>query len=253
MDIIGEMKSLFNKIWGKRLEHLLRERRNSPRKPCDITGIYTHLDQAQVPLVIKDVGLYGMHVISFRKLTPGQTLLVSVREESKIFEKSRYDHKDVYMSVLWCMRDGEDFKAGLQFNDSYDKIANSWLGLLLTKYDLRREDAAYKRKTVRVSADIPLVWKLLGGEKEHYGTLVDISLQGALLEVDRNIDAREHIWIRIGPYKKLRPLVCHATVVHTHHSRSIKKWFAGVTLAGLDEPRMELLQKYLTDLYLTSE
>ncbi|MHC9544762.1 MAG: PilZ domain-containing protein [Vulcanimicrobiota bacterium] len=253
MDLISEMKNLFNKIWGKRLEHLLRERRNSPRKPCDIAGIYTYLEQAAVPLVIKDVGLYGMHVISYKKLKPGSTLLVSVREDSKLFEKSRYDHTDVYMSVLWCTKDDEDFKAGLQFTDSYEKIVNSWLGLLLSKYDLRRDEASYKRKTVRVSADIPIVWKILGGEKEHYGTLVDISLQGALLEVDRNIDDREHLWLKVGPYKKLRPLICHATVVHTHHSRSIKKWFAGVTLTTLDEVRMELLQQYLTDLYLKSE
>ncbi len=252
MKLISEMKTLFDKIWGKRLEHLLRERRNSPRKPCDISGLYTYLEQDTVPLVIKDIGLFGMNVLSLKKLTPGNTLLVSVREDSKLYEKSRYDFNDVYMLVLWCRNNGEDFIAGLQFTDSYERITNSWLGLLLGKYDLRREEASYKRKSLRVTAEIPVIWKILGGEKEHFGTAVDISLQGVLLEVDKNIDARENIWLKIGPYKKLRPLICHATVIHTHHSRSVKKWFAGATLTGLDEPRMELLKKYLTDLYLTS-
>jgi len=245
MEFIDEMKNLFNKMWGKPLRKYMKERRNSPRKPCDITGIYTYVDQTSVPLVIKDVGLYGINVIAFRKLTPGNTLLVSVREDSKLFEKSKYEFRDVYMKVLWCRKEGDDLRAGLQFTDSYEKITKSWLGLLLGKYGLRGDEAGYKRKSVRVSAGIPIIWKLKDDKTENYGTLINLSLQGALLEVNQPIDAKQTVWLKIGPHKKLKALICHASVVHSHHSTSAKKWFAGATLSGLDETRMELLRQYL--------
>ncbi len=250
MELVNEMKNLFNKIWGKPLRNLLKERRNSPRKPCDIPGLFTYVDQTSVPLVIKDIGFHGMHVSSFKKLTPGNIQLVSVREDSKLFEKSRFEFTDVYMKVLWCRMEGNDIRAGLQFNDSYEKITKSWLGLLLGKYGLRGEEASYKRKSVRVSADIPIIWKFMNQNNEHYGTLVNISLQGVLLEVDTNIDSNEKIWLKIGPYKKLKPLICHASIVHTTRPSSVKRWYAGATLTGLDEPRMELLRLYLTELAL---
>ncbi|MDQ7825428.1 MAG: PilZ domain-containing protein [Candidatus Eremiobacteraeota bacterium] len=251
MKIIDEMRSLFNRIWGKRLEHLLRERRNYPRKPCDIPGIFTYQQQSTIPLVIKDISLYGMLVHSGGKLTPGSNLLVSARGDSPHFEKSRYEVNDIYMTVSWCRKSDESCIAGLQYNDLEQKIAKSWLGLLLQKYDLRKEGGRYRRKTIRMTADIPVTWRLLGGEKDYQGKVVDISLEGVLIEADRNIEARQNIRLLIGPYKKIPPLTCRATIIHTRHARSLKKWFAGVSLDDLNEAQEELLQKYLTDLFLT--
>ena len=248
MMFIDEMKNLFNRIWGKSLRNHMKEKRNSPRKPCDIQGLYTYVEQSPVPLVIKDIGLYGMHVVSLKKLTPGNIQLVSVREDGKLFEKSRYEFKDVYMKVLWCRQEGMDIRAGLQFTDSYEKITKSWLGLLLGKYGLRGNEASYKRNSVRVSADIPVIWKFKDEKNEHYGTLVNISLQGVLLELDANIEAGKNLWLKIGPYKKLKALICHVSIVHSQHSSSVNKWYAGAKLTGLDEARMELLRIYLNEL-----
>jgi len=246
------MKNFFFRLWGKRLEHILRERRNSPRKPCDISGIYTYQDGSTLPLIIKDIGIYGIHILSYKKLNGGHTYLVSARDDTTIFEKSRYDNNDIYMTVLWCRKSGLDFTAGLRFSDSQDKIRNSWVGLLFEKFGLTEAEAiSYKRRSVRVAAGIPVTWRVLGGEQDHQGTVQDLSLDGTLLEVDRNIAARESIVLKIGPYKSLRPLGCRATIVHTHHSRATRTWFAGARFTGLDEHQVELLRAYLADLYLT--
>jgi len=145
-----------------------------------------------------------------------------------------------------------DFTAGLRFTDSREKIDNSWIGLLLDKFGLvAGEETNYKRRSVRVAAGIPATWRVLGGEQDHHGTVQDLSLDGTLLEVDRNIAAREPVVLKIGPYKSLRLLACRATIVHTHHSRTTKTWFAGARFSGLDESQTELLRTYLADLYLT--
>ncbi len=250
MKLLSEIKRFAGGILGMGIERKLRERRNSPRKPCDIYGVYTYQEERTVPLVIKDIGLYGIQVHSYKKLLPGSYLLVSARSDTRVLDKRRYETSNVYMTVLWCRKNEEDYAAGLQFNDSLENIRKSWLSYLFIKYGLSGDAAAYKRRSLRVSAELPLTWRVLGGEKEHGGSVVDISLDGVLIAIDRNMSPRENLWMKIGPYKSLKPLVCKATVAHALFSRSQDQWLAGACFSGLDEEGTKLLRMYIADCYI---
>jgi hypothetical protein len=247
MNLLGEF---FARLWGRRVENMLRERRSSPRKPCDIQGVFTYQEGSQVPLVIKDIGLYGMHVWTYKKLPAGNCILVAARGDGKVFEKSRYVVDDIYMTVLWCRKAGEEFTAGLRFNDSPQKIANSWLALLFNRFGLTPEATNYKRRSLRVTAKIPLSWRILGSDREHRGMVLDMSLDGVLISVEKKMPTGESIWIKIGPHKSLRPLVCHAAIVRTHRTTTAIEWLAGARFDGLDEDQTKLLRSYVGDLYL---
>ncbi len=250
MNYLSELKNVFNTMWNKRIETMLRERRNSPRKPCDVHGVYTYQEKSTVPLIIKDIGLSGMQVQSCRKLIPGTYLLVSAHGDSRVLNKSGYQSGDVYMTVLWCRKDDEDYACGLQYNETLEKLNRSWVASLLKKYGIYGQDARYKRRSMRVPAELPMTWRILGGEREHSGTVLDVSLDGVLIAVKRDLPARENLWIRIGPYKSLKPLICRASVIHTVVSRPREQWLAGVCFNGLDEDGTKVLRSYLVDLFL---
>ena len=77
-----------------------------------------------------------------------------------------------------------------------------------------------------------------------------MSLDGVLISVDKKMPTGENVWIKIGPYKALRPLVCHAAIVRAVRSSSAGEWLAGARFDGVDEDQTRLLRSYVADLYL---
>lgn len=252
MRIADTIRKYFVALWGNRLEQILKDRRISPRKPCEIHGIHTFQNGSRLPLVAKDIGKRGMLIETYKRLVPGSHLLVSTTGDTRAFQRSRYDSDDVYMTVLWCRKNDESYEAGLRFNISLERYGNSWLAFLLDKHGFSGDGADYRRSAIRVSANIPLKWRVLGGEYDRSGTVTDISLDGMLIATEKKIPARESLWLRVGPRKSLKPLICRATVIHTVHSSDSGRYLSGLCFNRLDEDQTKLLRRYLVDLYLFS-
>lgn len=249
MSLLETMSTLLKTLRGDRQEQILTDRRSSPRKPCDINGIYTCHEGNRVPLRVKNIGRQGIHVQSSKKLVPGSHLLVSQSSDTRVSRKSRYDSNEVCMTVLWSGSTDDNHSAGLKFNGSPERLNNSWLTLLLNAQGLSREAANYRRSNIRVSADIPLTWRVLGSEYERTGNVLDISFGGALIATDRQIQDRENLWLKIGPHKSFRPIICRGTIVRTSFSSSAHRYLSGICFDRLDEEQSRVLGRYLSDIF----
>lgn len=201
-----------------------------------------------MPFIVKDMSRRGISVQTEERLEPGSSLHVLYVGDTRVPQRSRYESCDEVMTVLWSAKAGDNHISGLKFNNPPEGPATPWLASLLNAHGLSGEASNYRRKNIRVSAEIPVTWRVLGSEYEHTGSVRDISLDGVLISTERRIPVRENLWLRTGSGKSFRSLISRGTVVRSSFDASTQRYLSGIRLERLNEEHAQQLRKTLTAL-----
>lgn len=238
---------------GKRPDELLKEKRLSHRITCTIHGTYSYMEHHALPLVIRDIGLYGMQICIEKRLKPGHCVLVTAKSGNALLQNSSYTAKDIFMTVLWCRKGRKNYLAGLRYNDSQKNLHNSWIASVLDRFGMSRGEDNFKRKSMRLSSNLAITCRFLTGDAPIHGKVIDIGLEGILIATDKKIKPEAGLRCRMGPYKSLNSMVFDGKIIHNRFDSDQDKWLTGVVYRGLDEYQTRLLNEYITTLYIENK
>jgi len=248
MRIPDTISAFLTALRGNKHEQILAERRISPRKPCNIRNLYASSGGQEVPLTVKDMSRRGLNVLSRERLIPRSCLHIHYHGGTRVTQKYHYEPVEVCMTVLWSAENGGNHAAGLKFNSFPEEMAVNWLAELLNSHGLSRDLASYRRSKIRVPVRIPLTWRVLGSEYRHEGTVLDISLDGALIATTRPVPVRESLCLKTGSHNSFRPFTCRGVVVRSGFSQSECRFLYGLKFDRLNDEQLSSLSKILARL-----
>jgi hypothetical protein len=204
MRLMDMFKQVTTAIFGEG-DEALKNRRNRPRIVCDI--VVSCLDESgNWQAKVADIGIQGLRLTVGKPMKPGSSLLVSALPGTA--DEGRPDLRCV---VAWCRRIGAgEMAAGLRYDDKPENIASSWVQYLLVK----RHYPSFERQDRRVEAGLPVEIRQKGKEGTIPGILLDLSLGGAKIRVERDLTQDAPLLIRFGGgASKLNPVKLQAQVV----------------------------------------
>ncbi len=237
--VIGCLKSL---VLGSGVD--LAQKRNSARLACNIP-VLCHFEDSSVPAHVIDLGLHGMRIVGRGKVKfeLGNILAVSYRGESRVKVGK------VVAKVVWVNSKSDKWELGVEYVGGEEGV-RSWVDHLLDAFGFSEESVFERRKFIRVQAGLPGVLVMRSGETLQ-GMVLNLGLQGALLDISRAIPLGVPLTVRLGPEKKLEQLKLAAKVRHCRPSAHQGKWQNGVVFTELDPDKTRLLGEYI--IYLIRE
>ena len=204
MSLMDMFKQVTTAIFGEG-DEALKNRRSRPRIACDV--VVSCLDESgNWQARVTDIGIQGLRLLVARQMKTGSSLLVSALPGTA--DEGRPDLRCV---VSWCRRiGGGEMAAGLRYDDKPENIAQSWVHYMLVK----RHYPSFERQDRRVEAGLPVEIRQKGQEGTIPGILLDLSLGGAKVRVERDLAQDAPLLLRFGGgTSKLNPVKLQAQVV----------------------------------------
>lgn len=246
MDILARLKESI-------LESLLlardtpeTERRFCGRARCEIEVFCESISGEAFPAVLSDFGCNGIRLRVPHQMEKGRYLMVAPLTGAAIPVKTRYTVNKIKAQVVWCRKRRKDsgFTMGLKFEETRQILKKSWIYCLLSTYGMETSHTYQRRKSVRISAELPVRYSEPKGHYSGTGRLVDLGMGGAGLMVNQKIDRGVKLDLEIGPVGKLPVLRAGGEVAWTGFSRREKTPVVGICFTGLSRNQAGILGRY---------
>jgi len=186
---LGELFSLVKAVLLGRPNISLDNRRQSQRLRLKVP-VQCKVAEREFPGELEDISSTGMRLIVREQVLPDETLRVSATEQTGLVGRQR-----LICRVAWVRPRRPECEVGLEYNDSDENVAHSWIQLALRHLD----PGQVNRKSRRIPANLFVQVSDGHGIKLGRGICVNISTGGCLLQMDRHIPKNEVIKMGLGP------------------------------------------------------
>ncbi len=237
-DLIGGLMALFQGRGGKTPE----ERRRLIRLKCsyDVTAI---VGDRTMPARAIDVGLYGMRLEMRDRLRSGSSLYVHHPKPSH-----RFDNEHVLCEVRWCRRKPKspNLEVGVQYADTPGNMRRSWVKFLLKELGFDERAIYTRRKAIRAPASI--TGEMRDGQTTIPGTILNLGVGGALVQSANSYAPGSSLRLRVGPYKRFKPLDLEGTIISTRKQDESEGYLTSIRFGSVTPSQVRLLGDYVIDL-----
>ena len=186
---LGELFSLVKAVLLGRPNISLDNRRQAARLRLRVP-ILCKLGDEEVDGELLDLSASGMRILLKTFVEADETLRVSAPDQSGLVGRQR-----LICRVAWVRPRRPEYEVGLEYNDSDENLAHSWIQLALRHLDPEQ----VKRRSRRIPANLFVqVWDSHGISLGR-GICVNISTGGCLLQTERHIAREEVVKLGLGP------------------------------------------------------
>ena len=186
---LGELFSLVKAVMLGRPNISLDNRRKSPRLRLRVPVLCKIGDQ-EMPGELIDISSTGMRVLVRNPVEEDETVRVSAPDQSGLVGRQR-----LICRVARVRPRRPEYELGLEYNDSDENVAHSWIQLALRHLDPEQ----IQRRSRRIPAHLYVHVSDSQGEPIGRGICINISTGGCLLQMDRHLAQDEVIKIGLGP------------------------------------------------------
>lgn len=186
---LGELFSLVKAVLLGRPNISLDNRRQAARLRLRVP-ILCKLGEEEVEGELLDISSTGMRILLKAFVEAEETIRVSAPDQSGLVGRQR-----LVCRVAWVRPRRPEYEVGLEYNDSDENLAHSWIQLALRHLDPEQ----VKRRSRRIPANLFVqVWDghniSLGR-----GICVNISTGGCLLQMERHLNREDVVKLGLGP------------------------------------------------------
>ncbi|MBX3166397.1 MAG: PilZ domain-containing protein [Candidatus Eremiobacteraeota bacterium] len=186
---LGELFSLVKAVLLGRPNISLDNRRQAARLRLRVP-ILCKLGDEEVDGELLDISSTGMRILLKTFVEPDETIRVSAPDQSGLVGRQR-----LICRVAWVRPRRPEYEVGLEYNDSDENLAHSWIQLALRHLDPEQ----VKRRSRRIPANLFVqVWDSHNISLGR-GICVNISTGGCLLQMERHIAREEVVKLGLGP------------------------------------------------------
>ncbi|MEW6279906.1 MAG: PilZ domain-containing protein, partial [Candidatus Eremiobacterota bacterium] len=233
------LMSLFQGRGGRTPE----ERRRLIRLKCnyDVTAI---VGDRSMPARVIDVGLYGMRLEMRDRLRAGASVYVHHPKPSH-----RFDNEHVLCEVRWCRRrpKSDRLEIGVQYADTPGNMRRSWVKFLLKELGFDERAIYTRRKAIRAPSSISAEMRDEKGDTIP-GMVVNVGVGGALFQSQNAFGPGTNIRMKIGPYRRFKPLELTGTIISTRKQDETDGYLTSVRFGATTPGQVRLLGDYVIDL-----
>ena len=225
---------IFRGIVGKRGWDYL-ERRHKLRTKCRIEASLFY-GTGLMGAEIRDVSVSGVQVVCRGRVPRGAE--VEIRG-LKLYHQAEFH--TVRCVVRWSRKDPQGCVVGLEFLDSFEEVAQSWLAWELKANNIKVILARQRRRAVRVECLLPA--RLITPRKQLQARVLNLSPYGALVQSQgRLLETSEKVAVCFGPIGHLNKLMLKGWVANVHVSGAPTY---GVEFVELEGQELAELKRYL--------
>lgn len=205
---LGELFSLVKAVLLGRPNISLDNRRQSPRLRLRVPVLCKHGDE-ELPGELLDISNTGMRVTVKSPVEVDETLRVSAPDQSGLVGRQR-----LICRVAWVKVRRPEYELGLEYNDSDENVAHSWIQLALRHLDPEQ----VKRRSRRIPANLFVQVSDSHGYPLGRGICVNISTGGCLLQMERHIPKDDVVKMGLGPSDQEASIFLTGRIVSHVHS-----------------------------------
>lgn len=192
MSAKGKLEELFKLVRAVMLgrpDVSLENRRKDQRLRLKVP-VLARVDQEDLKAELLDLSPTGMRLRLPQSVERDDTVRVSASQESRLVGRQR-----LLCRVVWVKRRKPGCEVGLEYNDSDENLAHSWVQLALRHLDPER----VKRRSRRIPAYLFVHLADHEGLELGKGICVNISTGGCLLQMDRHLPLDQGVRLGLGP------------------------------------------------------
>lgn len=219
----------------------LKEKRRGPRVECDYR-VRAKSDTLTVDGRLVDLGIFGLSFLSPVELRPDSELEISPPLE--VMEEAP---AAIRCKVEQCVPSGDKYHCGLGYNESAETLTESWIAQLLLALGFDLTHLVQKRKQRRVPVEIKAEFQTFDGELSTSAQVLDLGVQGALVEARVQWTQGTEIGLLLGPHKEHEAFYLDGVVVDVREGEN-GAHLHGIRFYPSDPQRMERLGRLLIDL-----
>lgn len=224
----------------------LHEKRLTPRVNCFIEAHFATEEGETFQGSITVLEISGMRIVSPRKITKGQKIIVRVDSFSGVLLAKPFKVENVNAEVVWCKKKQgfSQHMAGIKFTDPQEAIAKSWVNYVLESFGVKDKSGFQRRKDIRVSTTLPV--RCFTGRKDFVdGVAYDIGLGGIRMKLKGDLGTGKEVSLQIGPYRRLPPLKCRGKIRRSNYHTGSDAFIMGVEFVDLDDKLIKLIGSYI--------
>lgn len=219
----------------------LKEKRRGPRVECEYR-VRAKTDTLTVDGRLVDLGIFGLSFLSPVELRTDTELEISPPLE--VMEEAP---TAIRCKVEQCVPVGDKYHCGLAYNESAETLTESWIAQLLLALGFDLTHLVQKRKQRRVPVEITAEFQTFDGELSTAARVMDLGVQGALVEAKVQWGQGTEIGLLLGPYHEHEAFYLDGVVVDVRDGED-GAFLHGVRFYPSDPQRMERLGRLLIDL-----
>lgn len=186
---LGEIFSLVRAVLLGRPDVSLDNRRQSQRLRLRVP-VTAKLGIQEVKAELLDISPSGMRLRLPLRVEEDDTLRISSSQETGLVGRQR-----LICRVAWVKAKRPEYEVGLEYNDSDENLAHSWIQLALRHLDPEQ----VKRRSRRIPAYLFVQVADSQGLELGRGICINISTGGCLLKMDRSLPLEQGIRLGLGP------------------------------------------------------
>lgn len=186
---LGELFSLVKAVLLGRPNLSLDNRRQAARLRLRV-GLLCKLGDEEVEGELLDISATGMRILLKTFVELDETIRVSAPDQSGLVGRQR-----LICRVAWVRPRRPEYEVGLEYNDSDENLAHSWIQLALRHLDPEQ----VKRRGRRIPANLFVHVSDSQNNPLGRGICVNISTGGCLLQMERHIPREELVKLGLGP------------------------------------------------------
>jgi hypothetical protein len=142
------------------------------------------------PAELLDISATGMRILVPTRVNEDDTVRVSAIPETGLVGRQR-----LICRVAWARQRKPEWEVGLEYNDTDENLAHSWVQLALKHLDPEQVN----RRSRRIPANMIVQVSDAAGEVVGRGLCVNLSTGGCLLQMDKPLMKDEVVKLGIGP------------------------------------------------------
>lgn len=186
---LGEIFSLVRAVLLGRPDVSLDNRRQSQRLRLRIP-VTAKLGIQEVKAELLDISPTGMRLRLPLRVEEDDTLRISSSQETGLVGRQR-----LVCRVAWVKAKKPEYEVGLEYHDSDENLAHSWIQLALRHLDPEQ----VKRRSRRIPAYLFVHVADAQSVDLGRGICVNISTGGCLLKMDRRLPLEQGVRLGLGP------------------------------------------------------
>lgn len=188
----------------------LKERRRASRVLCDFKVGLQLADGNNIQVRITEIGVLGLTVHGGRELPEGTLVQLYPPRDCGIEATDT-----ICCKIMSSARDDDGFRAGLVYHQSARELSSSWLTQLFRSLGYSVEHLVQRRRLRRIASTVPATIQVLGTDGFKVGTVLDIGIEGALVQVEGDWPEGTQVGLKLGPYAAHDQLYLEGLVVAT--------------------------------------
>ncbi len=173
----------------------LKERRRASRVLCDYRAGLQLEDGNNIEVRVTEIGVLGLTVHGGRELPEG-TLVQLCPPQGYDIETT----DTICCKIVTSARDDDGFRAGLVYHQPARELSSSWLTQLFRSLGYSIDHLVQRRRLRRIAGTVPATVQVLGEKTFQVASVLDLGIEGALVQVDADWPEGTQLGLKIGPY-----------------------------------------------------